>query len=109
MPLRNYYLSFVRAGCFAGAVIVEAPSLGLALRLANALGIHPGGEVRAIALTEDGCAPGVYALALQHRNKLLSKAELAALFGTNYRSKEEVARDTAFICETHATQVSKLD
>src|SRR5258707_14820776 len=72
---RWYYLSFASDRGFLGAVIIRAHGITDAMMRCNARGINPGGEIRAMPIPDDAPLP------TEHCNKLLSLADLEAIFG----------------------------
>lgn len=101
-----YWLSFVLDGAFAGACIVEAPDEPSALSRADALGIHPGGEVSLLKITREGSAPGAFDIALACQGRLFrTRAEIEAIFDTPTMNAEDAVHrgeTVSFVCEKHS-------
>jgi hypothetical protein len=101
-----YWLSFVRDGKFAGACIVEAPDEPSALVRADALGIHPGGEIAFMRVTREGSAPGAFDTALQHLDRLYrTREEIETVFETPTESAGDAMRrgeNVSFACAKHS-------
>lgn len=73
--LALYWLSFVRDGKFAGACVVEAFDQPGALTRADALGIHPGGEVAFMRMDPEASEPWAISVARAHLNVLIRTCE----------------------------------
>ena len=101
-----YWLSFVRDGKFAGACLVAAPDEPGALTRADALGIHPGGEVACMKITRAGSAPGAFEIALQHLDRLIrTREEVQKVFNSPTETAGDAIRrgeDVTYACEKHS-------
>ena len=69
-----YYLSFAGEEGFRGAVVVEAPTFGLAVLRTTVLKINPHGEVLGAIISEEELPPTIY------RHKLLSKEQIKEIW-----------------------------
>lgn len=100
-----YWLSFVQGESFVGACIVEAVDDASALTRADALGIHPGGEVAIMRMEPDASEPGAMETARDNLDRLFrTRAEIEALFGRLKNAAEAIAAgdQVEFACEKHS-------
>lgn len=91
-PLTWWYLSFAddslpKGSQFLGVVIIQAHGLGDAASQAHMRGINPGGEVLGVDIPTDKVPPESY------RNRLLSNAELLALWPESKTIAEHEAEE----------------
>ena len=89
--MRTWWLSYADEDRNLGVAIVDAESCQAAIAKANALGIHPGGEVLAIEGPVPGADEEVEAeiASLGGRDRLIGKD---ALLSKNYHPYQELPR-----------------
>lgn len=105
------YCSCVGEEGFRGVFIVRATSLRRAVKVANRLGINPGGEIMAIVVPPDIAA---HPATRKYVNRLLTKEEVARHdyeMGSDHGPrrlgdlpsgvKEAVIDDAQFVCRHH--------
>jgi hypothetical protein len=79
-----YWISFASETGFLGVVIVESTSLKGAFREATRRGLNPGGEAAVFQIPTARHRQ----YAAPYRNRLLSRAEVAAVFGPSADVKQ---------------------
>lgn len=83
-PLRWWYLSYAKEEGFQGAIIIQAHGMVEACYLSKHRNISPGGEVWCHPI------PDEHLPAPEHRNRLLTKAELDEIFGGQLMTTAEI-------------------
>jgi len=68
-PESWWWLSFADENGFRGGVLTRAHGIGTAVTKTHALGINPGGEVRAIEISDENVNASSFG---EHADKLLS-------------------------------------
>lgn len=97
-----YWMSFVKKGTFVGACLVEAADEAAAIMRAEALGIHPGGEIAFLHITREGSDPVAFDMALKHIDRLFhTREEIEGLFGESGSAADASAagQNVTYVCE----------
>jgi ABC-type proline/glycine betaine transport system ATPase subunit len=108
------YCSCVGEEGFRGAFIVKAKDLRRAVKVANRLGINPGGEIMGVDVPDDIAA---HPATKKYMNRLLTREEIAKhdfemgsdkgpkrLGDLPCGVKEAVIDDAEFLCQHHNNQ-----